>query len=102
MKRLVDQCKAYGAAAIIKSVPGRLHISWDNDNTLKIETDFGTQTRGLHLRDTGGESFIARVFGWLVGSRYRRGRIWTAQAGVVEGGHYTAARWVLAEEWRAG
>ncbi len=47
----VDQCKAYGAAAIMR-VPGRLHITWDNDNTLKIETDSGTQTRLLHFGGT--------------------------------------------------
>src|ERR1700733_13261521 len=44
----VDQCKAYGAAAIMR-VPGRLHITWDNDNTLKIDTDAGTQTRTFHF-----------------------------------------------------
>jgi hypothetical protein len=43
-----NQCKAYGAAAIMR-VPGRLHITWDDDNTLKIETDAGTQTRLLHF-----------------------------------------------------
>ena len=30
-------------------VPGRLHITWDNDTTLKIETDAGTQTRLFHF-----------------------------------------------------
>src|SRR3984885_13303344 len=44
----VDQCKAYGAAAIMR-VPGRLHITWDNDNTLRIDTDAGTQTRMLRF-----------------------------------------------------
>jgi hypothetical protein len=47
----VDQCKAYGAAAIMR-VPGRLHITWENDSTLKIETDAGTQTRLLHFGGT--------------------------------------------------
>ena len=47
----VDQCKAYGAAAIMR-VPGRLHITWDNETTLKIETDAGTQTRLLHFGGT--------------------------------------------------
>ena len=31
-------------------LPGRLHITWQDDNTLKIETDAGTQTRLLPLR----------------------------------------------------
>src|SRR5436190_1165012 len=39
-----EQCKSYGAAAIMR-VPGRLHITWDNDTTLKVETDAGQQTR---------------------------------------------------------
>lgn len=40
------QCKAYGAPAIMR-VPGRIRISWQDDSTLKIETDAGRQTRLL-------------------------------------------------------
>ena len=43
-----NQCKAYGAAAIMR-VPGRVHITWTDDNTLKVETDAGTQTRTFHF-----------------------------------------------------
>jgi hypothetical protein len=43
-----NQCRSYGAA-IIMQVPGRLHITWDNDNTLKVETDAGMQTRLFHF-----------------------------------------------------
>jgi len=43
-----EQCKSYGAPAIMR-VPGRLHITWADDNTLKIDTDAGTQTRLLHF-----------------------------------------------------
>jgi len=43
-----EQCRAYGAPAIMR-VPGRVHITWKDDNTLKIETDAGTQTRLLHF-----------------------------------------------------
>lgn len=42
------QCKAYGAPAVMR-IPGRLHITWADDNTLKIETDAGTQTRLFHF-----------------------------------------------------
>jgi hypothetical protein len=42
------QCKAFAAPAIMR-VPGRLRISWQDDNTLKIETDQGTQTRLLRF-----------------------------------------------------
>jgi hypothetical protein len=43
-----DGCKPFGAPAIMR-VPGRLQISWENDTTLKIETDAGLQTRLLHF-----------------------------------------------------
>jgi hypothetical protein len=43
-----DGCKAYGAAAIMR-VPGRLHVAWENDTTLRIDTDAGQQTRLLHF-----------------------------------------------------
>jgi hypothetical protein len=43
-----EQCKSYGAPAIMR-VPGRLHITWQDDNTLKIETDAGQQTRVFHF-----------------------------------------------------
>ncbi len=43
-----QQCRAYGAAAIMR-VPGRVHITWQDDMTLKIETDAGQQTRLLHF-----------------------------------------------------
>ena len=44
------QCKSYGAAAIMR-VPGRLHIYWENENTLRVDTDSGKQTRRLHFAD---------------------------------------------------
>ncbi len=43
-----EQCRAYGAANIMR-LPGRLHITWENDNTLRIDTDSGTQTRLFHF-----------------------------------------------------
>ena len=46
--RAGEQCKSYGAGAIM-SVPGRLHITWQDANTLRIDTDAGTQTRLLRF-----------------------------------------------------
>jgi hypothetical protein len=39
-----NQCRSYGAGVIMR-VPGRIHITWQDDNTLKLDTDAGTQTR---------------------------------------------------------
>jgi hypothetical protein len=54
-----NQCKAYGAAAIMR-VPGRLHITWADDNTLKLETDAGTQTRLLKFAPPGAPAAAPR------------------------------------------
>ena len=43
-----EACRSYGAPAIMR-VPGRLHITWDNDTTLHIDTEAGTQTRILRF-----------------------------------------------------
>jgi hypothetical protein len=43
-----EECRSYGGAAIMR-VPGRLRIAWQDDNTLKIETDAGIQTRLFHF-----------------------------------------------------
>jgi hypothetical protein len=43
-----EQCKSYGAAGIMR-VPTRLRISWLDDETLRVETDAGMQTRLLHF-----------------------------------------------------
>jgi hypothetical protein len=43
-----EQCKAYGAPAIM-AVPTHLHITWQDDKTLKVETDAGMQTRLFHF-----------------------------------------------------
>lgn len=43
-----NQCKGYGAFNLLR-MPGRLHITWQDDNTLKLEMDTGMQTRLLHF-----------------------------------------------------
>ena len=43
-----EQCKGYGPVGVMR-MPTRLHITWQDDKTLKIETDTGTQTRALHF-----------------------------------------------------
>ena len=43
-----EQCKAYGAPALM-AIPTRLHITWEDDNTLRVDTDAGLQTRRFHF-----------------------------------------------------
>ena len=43
-----NACKAYGAPGLMRE-PGRLHIAWENDETLRLDTDAGTQTRLFHF-----------------------------------------------------
>ena len=39
-----EPCKAYGAVGVMRA-PGRLHVTWESDDSLKVETEAGTQTR---------------------------------------------------------
>ena len=54
-----EQCRSYGAPALM-SVPGRLHITWQDDTTLKVETDAGTQTRLLRFGNVQTPPRLAR------------------------------------------
>ena len=75
-----DVCKAYGAPAIMR-LPTRLHITWENDNTLKVETDTGTQTRrflfghcNTCIRGHVAGTFRRPVGVWSVGTGTAAGR----------------------------
>jgi len=39
-----EQCKGCGAVGVMR-LPGYLRVSWQDDNTLKMELTAGTQTR---------------------------------------------------------
>ena len=43
-----DACKAFAAPSVMR-IPGRLHVTWEDDQTLQIETDAGQQTRRFHF-----------------------------------------------------
>jgi hypothetical protein len=45
-----DECKSYGAPALLR-VPEHLHITWQDDQTLRLDTDAGNQTRLFHFGD---------------------------------------------------
>jgi len=46
-----DLCKSYGAPALLR-VPGRLHITWQDDQTLRLDSDAGKQTRVFRFSAT--------------------------------------------------
>jgi hypothetical protein len=55
-----NECKYYGAASIMFQ-PTRLHITWQDDNTLRLDTDAGTQTRTLRFGN-GTASAVKRTW----------------------------------------
>ena len=46
-----EQCRAFGAAGIMR-LPVRLHITWQDDSTLKVDIDNGNQVRLFHFAST--------------------------------------------------
>ena len=42
------RCEAFGAGAVMRA-PGRVHITWEDDSTLRIDTEAGNQTRRIPL-----------------------------------------------------
>jgi len=66
-----DQCKAYGAPAIMR-VPRRIRISWADAGVMKLETDSGKQTRLFYFQDPeslGGDLQGASHATWDVKGR---------------------------------
>jgi len=46
-----EQCRAYGAGGVMR-LPVRLHITWADERTLRMDIDAGTQTRMFHFGAT--------------------------------------------------
>ncbi len=73
-----EQCKAYGAPGLMRG-PTRLNITWLDDDTLKLETDYGMQTRLFEFGNAPPTSAASRqgrsVAQWIVagGGRGRGG-----------------------------
>jgi hypothetical protein len=57
-----NECKAYGAGGIMR-MPTRLRIGWQDDDTLKIETDAGQQTRLLFFGPSRQPSRLRTLHG---------------------------------------
>jgi hypothetical protein len=49
-----EQCKGYGAPGLLR-LPARLHIIWQDDQTMKVESDLGRQTRLFSFGTPQGE-----------------------------------------------
>jgi len=61
-----EQCKGYAAPAIMR-LPSHVEITWQDDNTLKLDIDTGMQTRLFHLGQTEAQG--ARSWqGWSAAS----------------------------------
>lgn len=83
------QCRAFGVGGIMRQ-PGRLHISWEDSETLRIDFDAGMQTRLLHFdSDMAAPSGDKTWQGWSVAHWEHppgaRGGAVRAQIGNVEG-----------------
>ena len=70
-----EACKGYGAPGLMRQ-PTRLRITWQDDNTMKMEADAGTQTRLFHFGDwkaPGGAPTIQgdTTASWETGARGR-------------------------------
>jgi hypothetical protein len=69
-----DACKAYGVGGVLR-MPGRLHITWEADDTLKVESEAGSQTRLLSFgapRAQGAQEMTGRACRLLRGIARRR------------------------------
>ncbi len=79
------QCEAYGAAVLMRN-PERLHISWRDAETLRVETDAGMQTRLLHFKPAAPGTQVAAS---LQGFSLAR---WVMPGGAAAAGAAAAAR----------
>jgi hypothetical protein len=77
------QCKPYGAGNIYRQ-PGRLHITWQDENTLKIEFDAGTQTQLVSFAAAPPAGSAKTWQGISTGAWNRPGRNAVADARVSE------------------
>ena len=65
-------CKAYGAVGVMQR-PGRLHVTWDDDNTIRVDADAGMQTRTFHFGDGQGSKGDSSWQGYSVAQWVRPG-----------------------------
>jgi hypothetical protein len=61
------RCEAYGVGAVMRA-PGRVHITWEDDRTLRIDTEAGRQTRHIHLAADAAPDAPPSWQGWSTAS----------------------------------
>jgi hypothetical protein len=66
------QCQAYGMAGLMR-MPTRVRISWQDSQTLKIETDAGVQTRLLRFDSAAVKPTTRSLQGFTVATWERAG-----------------------------
>jgi len=75
-----EACKAYGAPGLMRG-PTRLRISWEDDDTLRLDTDYGRQTRLFHFgsapRDGANTWQGVSTAEWVMSGRSRFGTMKT-------------------------
>jgi hypothetical protein len=74
-----EQCKSYGAPGLMRA-PTRLHITWQDPQTLKVDSDYGMQTRLFHFppsKPAGGQPSWQgdSVASWETAGRGRGGAL---------------------------
>lgn len=79
-----EQCKAYGAPGLMRG-PIRMRVSWQDANTLKVETDYGMQTRLLRFAPPQGRGAPSES----------RGGNATAQGAPRSWQGHTTAQWIV-------
>ena len=84
-----EACRAYGAPGVMRR-PGRIHITWQDDYTLKVETDAGTQTRLLRFANPQGRGNAAAAAAGAAVERTWQGQSVAAWDNVQGAG---ASRW---------
>ena len=87
-----NQCRSYGAGAIMR-LAARFHITWQDDNTLRVESDAGEQTRLFHFNSPPSRP-AERT--WQGFSKAHLG-----DTVLVEGSNHQPALRISSKEWRS-
>jgi hypothetical protein len=92
------RCEAYGAGGLMR-MPTRLHITWEADSVLKVETDAGQQTRRLLFNVTPPGSSVRSLQGFSVAEWQRPGGRGASPSGPAPGGSLKVTTSQLRPGW---